>query len=50
MKAMNKKDSIFKNTIINNDLKKLQDHPLVIKKAEKATALLSKVKNLQNIL
>ena len=45
-----KENNIFKNTVINNDLKKYQDHPLVIKKAEKAIELLSKVKNLHNIL
>ncbi len=45
-----KNNDIFKNTVINNDLKKLQDHPLVIKKAEKANELLRKVKNLHNIL
>jgi hypothetical protein len=51
MSAKNKKSNdIFKNTVINNDLKKYQDHPLVIKKAEKAMELLSKVKNLQSIL
>jgi hypothetical protein len=51
MSAKDKKNNdIFKNTVINNDLKKYQDHPLVIKKAEKAMELLSKVKNLQSIL
>ena len=41
---------IFKNTVIDNDLKKYQQDPLVVKKADKAIQLLSKVKNLQNIL
>jgi len=51
MSTKNKKSvDIFKNTVINNDLKKYQNDPLVIKKAEKAIALLSKVKNLHTIL
>ena len=41
---------IFKNTVIDNDLKKYQQDPLVVKQADKAIQLLSKVKNLQNIL
>jgi len=41
---------IFKNTIINDDLKKYQEHPLVIKKAEKAMETLRKVRNLHSIL
>jgi hypothetical protein len=49
-KSSNNTSITFKNTIINNDLKKYQNDPLVIKKAEKATELLKKVKNLNNIL
>ncbi len=46
--AANVNSSIFKNTVINNDLKKYQDHPLVIKKAEKAIELLNKAKKLRS--
>ena len=48
--AKNKQSRIFRNTIINNDLKKYQNDPIVIKKAEKAVEVLRKVKNLNNIL
>ena len=48
--AKNKDSRIFRNTVINNDLKKYQDDLIVIKKADKAVEVLRKVKNLNNIL
>ena len=47
--AKNKPSRIFRNTVINNDLKKYKDDPVVVKKAEKAAELLRRVKNLHNI-
>ncbi len=41
---------IFKNTVINNDLKKYHDDPVIIKKTERAIETVRKIKNLEAIL
>ena len=50
VKQIEFRKDIFKNTVINNDLKKYHDHPLVIKKNERAIETVRKIKNLEALL